>query len=67
MLRESVVIRRLDLRQRLGVDHFVFALDHVVPEEQKRRQRVDLVRLERSLSAERHPAVDVIPHHRREW
>src|SRR5712691_74692 len=66
MLGVSTAIWHLDLRQTLSVDDLVFALDHIVLEKQKRSQRVDLVRLEAPLSTERHPAVDVIPYHRRE-
>src|SRR6185436_10263834 len=65
MLRIGVVIRHHDLRQALRVEDLLVALDHVVPEEQERRQRVDLVRLEASLPAEGHAAVDVVPHHGR--
>jgi hypothetical protein len=51
-------------RQRLGVEDLVF-LDDIVDEQQVRRQRVDLIGGQRSLSVERHPAIDVVPHRRR--
>src|SRR5215470_16962976 len=67
MLGISTQVWHLQLRQRLVVEHFVFAFDHVIPEEQKCDQRVNLVWFERALSSERHSPIDVIPHRRREW
>ena len=46
--------------QTLGVHHLVF-LDDIIPVEHQRSQLVDLIRLERPLSVQRHTAVDVIP------
>ena len=63
--RESLAIGHGDLRQTLGV-HDIVLLNHAVLEEEERGQRVDLIGLERALFPERHAAVDVVPHHRRE-
>src|SRR5262245_9559133 len=57
--------RHLDLRQTLGVEHFVLRNDAVYIE-QKRRQRVYLISGQRSLSIEGHGAIDVIPDRGRE-
>src|SRR5262245_47067664 len=57
--------RHLDLRQTLGVEHFVLRNDTVYIE-QKRRQRVYLIGGQRSLSVEGHGTIDVIPDNRRE-
>src|SRR5215469_166096 len=56
--------RHLDLRETLFVEDFVLR-DHLVQEKQIGRQRIDLVGGERPLIADRHGAVDVIPHRRR--
>src|SRR4029453_14801720 len=51
----------LDLRQTLSVEYSVLR-DDLVEVEEKRRQRVHLVGLERSFLPEGDPAIDVIPH-----
>ncbi len=61
----SITDRHLDLRQTLGVEHFVLR-DDAVYIEQKRRQRVYLIGGQRSFSIEGHGAIDVIPDRRRE-
>src|SRR5262245_35066834 len=56
----SITDRHLDLRQTLGVEHFVLR-DDAVYVEQKCRQCVYLIGGQRSLSIEGHGAIDVIP------
>src|SRR5882672_9655520 len=53
------------LRQTLGLKYLILR-DEIVDEEQKSRQRVYLIGRERALTIERHGAIDVIPHLRRE-
>src|SRR4029450_10757624 len=55
----------LDLRKTLRIEDKVLG-DDLVEAEEKGRQRVHLVWLERSLASERHPPIDVIPHDGRE-
>ena len=55
-----IVVGHFDLRQALSVDDLVL-LDHAVLGENKGRDRVDFVGLQRALLFEGHAAVDVIP------
>src|SRR5882762_3873499 len=63
---EAVPVRHFDLRQTLVVHH-VGLRDDAVPKEQKCRQRVDLVRSQRSRLRDRHRTVDIVPRDRRIW
>src|SRR5262245_45427117 len=66
-VRERRVVftnRHLDLRKTLLIEYKVLR-DDLVEAEEKRRQRVYLIGFERSLSTERHPAIDVVPDDRR--
>src|SRR5436190_5181934 len=63
--RVFIADRHFDLRQTLGVEYLVFR-DHLVDEEQIRRQRVDLIGGQRPLFIERHAAIDEVPDRGRE-
>src|SRR5947207_1923512 len=61
---EAIAIRHFDLRQTLGVKDVAF-LDNAVPIVQKRDDRINLVRGERSRFIRGHRAVDIVPRYGR--
>src|SRR5450755_3524240 len=61
---EAIPVRHFDLRQSLGVKD-VALLDDAVLIEQKRDERINFVRFERSWITGGHRAVDIVPGDRR--
>src|ERR1051326_3347822 len=61
-----VLVRHFDLRQILSVEDLVFR-DNSVFRQQVSRNRIDLVRFQRTFLSERHTAIDVVPDNRRVW